>query len=196
MGYHRAGFEVVGVDFKPQPHYPFEFIKADALTFPMEGFDVVHASPPCQAYTPLRNVRKRSTSYLPLQLIDPIRERLLALHKPYIIENVPGAPLRNRIVLCGQYFGLGVRRHRIFECHPLILVATCGHLHHRSPIGVYGDHPQKHKTGGWATASRALTLEHGQRAMDIDWMSWQELTQSIPPAYTEYIGRQLIGNFK
>ena len=98
VGYHRAGFDVVGVDIEPQPRYPFEFHQADAMTFPLDGFDVIHASPPCQAYTDLRRARAASTA-----LIEPVRERS-RFGVPYVIENVEGAPLLDPIVLCGTMF--------------------------------------------------------------------------------------------
>lgn len=114
MGYYRAGFEVVGVDIKPQPNFPFEFHQANALDFPVDGFDIIHASPPCQAHTCLNvmwNAKKHA------DFVEPTREKLKASGLPYIIENVPGAPLIDPIKLCGSMFGLGagpydLRRHR------------------------------------------------------------------------------------
>src|SRR5574337_20985 len=112
MGYHRAGFDVVGVDINPQQRYPFEFHQADAMTFDLSGFDAIHASPPCQAYTVLGG--REDLSHYP-DLVDAVRERLQASGKPWIIENVPGAPLRDPITLCGAMFGLRRYRHRLFE---------------------------------------------------------------------------------
>src|SRR5215467_701837 len=111
MGYHRAGFDVVGVDIKPQPRYPFTFIQADAMTFPLEGFDAIHASPPCQAYI-------RSGMYDKSRhpdLLPPVRCQLERSDVPWVIENVPGAPMRVDLKLCGCMFGLGVARQRWFE---------------------------------------------------------------------------------
>ena len=108
MGYHRAGFDVVGVDINPQPNYPFEFHQGDALTYPLDGFDAVHASPPCQGYTALAAVHGNEWP----KLIDPIRDRLDAAGGPYAIENVQGPPPRRDLTLCGEMFDLAVIRHR------------------------------------------------------------------------------------
>jgi DNA (cytosine-5)-methyltransferase 1 len=194
MGYHRAGFtEIVGVDIQPQPRYPFTFIQADAMTFPLDGFDVIHASPPCQAYSTLRNLGKQN--HRPhYDLVAETRERCQRSGIPYIIENVPGSPLHGSLVLCGQYFGLEVRRHRHFETSILMLIESCHRSHKEKPVAVYGDHPERHtyKPGSGGYIHRAATLEIAQEAMGIDWMEWKEITQAIPPAYTEWIGRQLL----
>src|SRR5713226_9004155 len=124
-GYARAGFEVVGVDIRPQPRYPFAFHQADALTCSLDGFDAYHASPPCQLYS--RTHRLWKSSVHP-DLVDPLRQRLRATGKPYMLENVPGAPLPGSIVLCGTMFGLGVLRHRLFESNVLLfLPGPCAH---------------------------------------------------------------------
>lgn len=190
MGYHRAGFEVVGVDINPQPHYPFEFHQADALTFPLEGFDAIHASPPCQAYSITANLaRAQGKRASEVDLLMPMRQRLAWDGVLYVIENVKGAPMHSPITLCGSTFGLGVRRHRLFESN-LYLTAPgpCRHAEQGRPIGVYyslGDDIPK----GGRTAD---TLEQAQQAMGIDWMTWRELKESIPPAYTHHLGRQLL----
>jgi len=200
MGYHRAGFDVVGVDIKPQPNYPFEFHQADALTFPLDGFDAIAASPPCQAYSVLRRANPEAQY---VELIPVVRERLLANMKPYIIENVPGAPLLNPVILCGSMFGLGagnrqLRRHRLFESNVLLMRKTCSHM--GEAIGVYGGGP----TGRYTFANRAKTdaaarrggyqgtVSEKRQAMGIDWMNGSEINQAIPPAYTEYLGKQLL----
>jgi len=191
MGYSRAGFEVVGVDINPQPNYPFEFHKWDALTTSLEPFDFIHASPPCQAYSCIQSMNKWAKPSP--HLIEPIRELLLrwvdnsSERKIYVIENVPGSPLVSPVKLCGSSFGLGVRRHRFFESNACILTPPCQHNQKR-PIAVYGDHPED----STKKINRARTLAEGQEAMGIDWMTWPELTQAIPPAYTQYIGEQLI----
>jgi DNA (cytosine-5)-methyltransferase 1 len=190
MGYHRAGFEVVGVDIKPQPHYPFEFIQADAMTYPLDGFDAIHASPPCQAYTSMRNMGKTAGRNAP-ELVEPTRAGLISAGKPWVMENVVGSPLWNPLMLCGSSFGLGVRRHRLFESSELIFGLSCRHADSPKPIAVYGDHPRQPGDKTYRV-NRARTVEEGQQAMGIDWMPWKPLTQSIPPAYTEWIGRQLI----
>lgn len=185
MGYARAGFEVVGVDIEPQPHYPFEFHQADALTFPLDGFDAIHASPPCQAY-----IRGGLQGGGHPRLIEPVRERLSS--RRYVIENVPGAPLRTEVELCGSMFGLPIRRHRRFESNALsaLLVPPCNHS--RPIVGVYGNpHGDAGAWPGMLPGSR----ETWAKALGIDWMEAHELSQAIPPAYTEWIGRQLIGRF-
>ena len=115
-GYHRAfpNAEIVGVDIVPQPRYPFTFIQADALEFPLDGFDFVHASPPCQAFTAYRRRGGGVGDGYP-DLIAVVRARLLCHDATYVIENVPGAPLHHPVQLCGSSFGLNVRRHRLFE---------------------------------------------------------------------------------
>jgi DNA (cytosine-5)-methyltransferase 1 len=193
MGYHRAGFEVVGVDIKPQPHYPFEFHLGDALEYPLDGFDVIHASPPCQAYSSLKNLPKQAHLQR-ADLLGEVRIRLMASGVPYVIENVPGAPMRADLIMCGCMFGLSVRRQRWFEIWPAMFAMTLSHRHDYNPIAVYGDHPEKskRKPGGGGYINRAHTLEQAQEAMGIDWMTWREITQAIPPSYTECIGEHLL----
>lgn len=196
VGYHRAGFDVVGVDLVDQPRYPFEFHQADAMTFPLDGFDAIHASPPCQGYSSLEalNASRGNPSRKP-RLIVEMRARLQATGRPYVIENVMGAPLINHIRLCGSSFGLGVRRHRLFEVRPIPLgVPPCAHHAQRTFVGVYGDHPQ---TGtihmdGYVRQPRAASIEEAGLAMGIDWMDWQGLREAIPPSYTQWIGEQLL----
>ena len=195
MGYHRAGFDVVGLDVNPQPEYPFPIMEMDALDFLRRGgavrYDVIHASPPCQAYTSMRHMGKGAGDGAP-DLVDPTREALERTGLPWVMENVAGSPLRNPLVLCGSSFGLGVRRHRLFESSELIFGTPCRHKDVPRPIAVYGDHPQSPGEKGTYRVNRARTLAEGQAAMGIDWMPWKRLTQAIPPAYTEHIGRQLI----
>lgn len=191
MGYHRAGFnEIVGVDIKPQKRYPFEFVLGDALEYLSEHgqeFDVIHASPPCQAYSVTRSLHHNSYP----MLIEETREALIATGKPYIIENVPGAPLIDPLVLCGTMFGLRVIRHRLFECNPQITFAPAmcehdGRVSRRGEISSYA-------TGEFITvAGHNFIADDGRDAMGIDWMTCKELAQAIPPAYTEWIGRQLL----
>lgn len=189
MGYHRAGFDVVGVDIKPQPRYPFEFIQADVLSLDpvwiAATFDAVHASPPCQLYTAIQSMNKYRKQHP--DLVYPVRILLRETMLPYIMENVPGSPM-DAIRLCGSSFGLKVRRHRHFESSHVLLAPSCNHGKER-PIAVYGDHPEKCPTG---KINRAWTLAMGQDAMGIDWMTWHELCESIPPAYTEWLGAQLL----
>lgn len=189
MGYSRAGFEVVGVDIKPQPRYPFTFIRADAIDFPTDGYEVIHASPPCQAYSATKGL---TTKTYP-KLIEPIREKLKSAGKPYVIENVVGAPLIHPTLLCGGMFDILTWRHRLFECNPQMPLIL-----HRSH-GAYGD-----KLTGPARFRRrkyAVVVGHAQyagakaiyqKAMGINWMTQDELAEAIPPAYTLWIGTQLL----
>jgi DNA (cytosine-5)-methyltransferase 1 len=199
VGYSQAGFEVVGVDIRPQPRYPFRFIQGDALDYIRRHgreFDAVHASPPCQAFTAMAAVYRKRWGHGPTapDLIDPVRRLLVTTARPWAVENVVGSPLRRATLLCGSMFGLGVRRHRLFECSHLLLAPPCRHRGH-DHRGVYGDHPGDRRLwtrkGGNGPMLRSCSLEDARRRMGIDWMLWGELTQAIPPAYTEFVGRQL-----
>jgi DNA (cytosine-5)-methyltransferase 1 len=195
MGYARAGFEVVGVDIATQPHYPFEFHQGDAITFPLEGYDAIHASPPCQGYSRMRHLPWLKDNEYPM-LIEPVRARLRNSGVPWVIENVEDAPLDPSFVLCGTMFDLPLYRHRRFESNMLVL----------SP-----QHDGKHRHviwGGRKLGSRYSSnsggvigvfghvagpgIEAARDAMGIDWMTRDELIQAIPPAYTEFIGAQLL----
>lgn len=186
MGYHRAGFEVVGVDIEPQPNYPFEFVQADAMEYPLEGFDVIHASPPCQAYSMLNNFVRREYP----ELIAPIRERAAGL--PLVIENVVGSPLRNPLLLCGQMFGLRLFRHRLFEL-PIVTLQV-GHTHGRWRAPRRGKGNVRPKEGEvWAPTGHFADKRGAAQAMGVRWMTKHaEIAQAIPPAYTEYVGRLLM----
>lgn len=182
MGLHRAGLEVVGVDIRPQPHYPFEFHQADALTFPLEGYDLIWASPPCQAFTVARVIHGRTHP----DKLTPTRERLVAHGTPWVIENVPGAPMRADMILCGSMFNLRspagrLIRHRWFELgfDGFGLVPPC--QHDGPTVSVFGH-------GGHVYHG----VEDWKIAMGIDWMTRDELAQAIPPAYSEYIARQAL----
>jgi len=190
MGYARAGFTVVGVDHKPQSHYPFEFHQADAMTYPLDGFDAIHASPPCPAYSTITADKGRHP-----KLIAPTRQRLREWGGPYVIENVEGAKrdMLSPIMLCGSSFGLPIRRHRLFETTLFVMAPPCAH--DGAPIGIYGEHldtRQWVRPGGTSRGVRATSLGQARTAMDIDWMTWSELTDAIPPAYTAFIGSQLL----
>jgi DNA (cytosine-5)-methyltransferase 1 len=196
-GYQRAGFYVVGVDIKPQPHYcGDEFYQADALTYPLEGFDAYHASPPCQGYAVTRSIPNRDFTAYPL-LIDQARARFIATGKPYSIENVPTAPLLNPVVLCGSMFGLRTRRHRAFECNPPIYFVpfTCNHSGRVKKPGngkSLNIYVKDTDSGNVTVAGHLFSLRAGSRALGIDWMNRDELAEAIPPAYTEFIGKYLI----
>lgn len=197
MGYHRAfpDAEIIGVDIVPQPRYPFTFVQGDAMTFPLDGYDLIHASPPCQARTTMSN-RWRGTGGKAdshLNFIAAIRWRLVMAGVPYVIENVPGAKsdLISPITLSGGSFGLGVERPRLFESS--FPIARLPFVKVTNPIGVYGKHHDGRRlwtrTDG-SSQHAADSLAAGREAMGIDWMEWRELSEAIPPTYTEYIGRQ------
>ena len=201
VGYQRAGFEVVGVDVDPQSNYPLTFIQADALALDPEfvaSFDVIHASPPCQSYSDLAK-RNRNADAWP-RLIDPVRDMLRRSGRPYVIENVDGAPLLDPTILCGTMFSeLRVIRHRLFESN----VELTAPSHKRHPLvfthdkrkGHYGkldqDTAYVQVTGGGN-----CSIANARDALGIDWMTKAELNESIPPVYTEHIGKQLMQHLK
>lgn len=198
MGYYRAGFDVVGVDIEVQPRYPFEFHQADALEYLAEHsqeFDVIHASPPCQAYSRTRNLKTARSDYP--DLVGVTRSALLETGKPFVIENVPGAPLINPITLCGSMFGLGVIRHRLFETYPPVyfLPATCNHGSGATPMW-WKSRVKALKAGRsfefMTVAGNSFLMDEAKAAMGIDWMRRYEISQAIPPAYTEWLGRSLL----
>ena len=191
-GYALAGFEVTGIDLKHGKRYPFAYQRRDFNTVTVEElqeYDVIHASPPCQTFSitqHLRNAQGKSTDKL--DLLEPVRNLLIASGKPYVIENVKGAPLINPVQLCGSAFGLKVRRHRLFESNMPLTGTTCNHKEQGRPVGIYGSMRDEIPQGG----RTAKTMEEAHGAMGIDWMIWGELVEAIPPAYTEYLGKQLI----
>lgn len=193
-GLADAGFEVVGVDIEKQPRYPYEFHQADALTFPLEGFDFIWASPPCQGYTAMRHAPGAKGAPL---LIDQVRDRMPA-DVPWVIENVEEAKwaMQSPVLLCGSMFDLGAQgcrtqRHRLFEASFPLVQPQCSH-DERPVVGVYGGHARKRakSAGGrgtkdeWVGGHKAAASE----ALGIDWMTLSEMSESIPPAYTRYIG--------
>ena len=189
MGYSQAGFDVVGVDISPQPHYPFEFHQADALEYLSEHwreFDAIHASPPCQAYSMAGQQWRASGKEYP-DLVSATRQALIKTGKPYVIENVPGAPLINPTMLNGALFGMKVRRTRLFETSfnmPLVLLPKEPPLNFRMGRPV--------KEGDVITpVGHFSNIPYARRVMGIDWTSGKELTQAIPPAYTKFIGKYL-----
>ncbi len=195
MGMTRAGFEVVGFDIKPQPRYPFEFHQADAMEVDLSGFDAVWASPPCQGY--IQRNKNLVTRYL--KLIEPTREMLDTSGLPYIIENVEGAPLLSPLLLCGTMFDLPLRRHRLFESPWL--------TQHDLPCNHWGTVAGGQFAGVYAFGGKGRRHGRGVRdpgnapgpawneAMGIDWMTRTELTQAIPPAYSEFLGKALIDHW-
>jgi DNA (cytosine-5)-methyltransferase 1 len=186
-GYKRVGFNVVGVDLYPQPNYPFEFHQADALKFIMEHgkeFDAIHASPPCQRYSNLTPKKYRKNHP---DLISATRVGLQKFGKPFVIENVRGAMkhLKSPLMLCGTMFGLKVRRHRYFEICPKIAPPILGCDHTFYPVLISGTH--RRKSGRFEYSAQQC-----RDAADLQWMTRKEMDEAIPPAYTEWIGKQLI----
>ena len=199
-GYHDAGFDVVGVDIGPQPRYPYEFIQADVMALDasfIESFDAVHASPPCQAYSDL--AKRNGNGHMWPRLIEPVRDMMVASGKPYVIENVEGAPLRDYIVLCGTMFdNLRVIRHRLFETNFLIDLPE----HKPHPLVHTFDKRKAHygktderKDYVQVTGGGNCTLAAAHDAMDINWrMMKREINEAIPPAYSEFVGRAMIAS--
>lgn len=221
MGYHRAGFEMYGIDIDPQPRYPFWFHQGDAIevlrtllagrgveftrlghsprTMTLSMFAAAHGSPPCQAYSAMKHMPDAKVHP---ELIEPTRDLFNALGLPWVIENVSGAPLLDATTLCGSMFGLGasgfsLQRHRQFESS-IPLATPPDHAHSGPTIGVYGGHVRCRSSKFWRSTGadfpgqdkKALANE----AMGIDWMTMNQLSEAIPPAYAEFIGRQIIAH--
>jgi DNA (cytosine-5)-methyltransferase 1 len=191
-GYKLAGFDVVGVDNKPQPKYPFAFVLGDALEY-LEAhgdkYDAIHASPPCQGYSHLTPAKNRGDH---AKLIPALREMLVALGKPYVIENVAGArnELRNPVMLCGSMFGLRTQRHRYFETNfPVFAPCKCDHSN--LPLLVTTA-SKASRAKRFALGMKPKSVTNAPAAYGIDWMGCAELKEAIPPAYTLHIGRELI----
>lgn len=196
MGYAQAGFDVVGIDIAPQPRYPFQFVQDNALTWlgdDLAGFDVIHASPPCQGYSDLRHRTGRDYP----KLIETVRDALERSGKPYVIENVEGAPLRDPVMLCGTMFaGLRVLRHRLFESN--LPLAAPSH-HNRHPRVFTHDKRKAHygkldqnTAFVQVTGGGNCSIANARDAMKIGWMNKAELNEAIPPAYTRWVGGQLL----
>ena len=190
-GYDLAGFTVVGVDNKPQPRYPFAFIQADALEYLQyhgHEYDAIHASPPCQHFSTITRTTKSQNDHP--NLIPQVRQILEWIDRPWVIENVVGAPLVNPIMLCGAMFpALRVYRHRLFESNiPLIAPTHPTHIERTTKCG------RGAGENGWMSiAGHVGNVAAANAAMGCGWMSQKGIAQAIPPAYTEYIGKQLIG---
>jgi DNA (cytosine-5)-methyltransferase 1 len=195
VGYAQAARElgidldITGVDIAPQPRYPFRFVQADAMTFPLDGFDVIHASPPCQAHSVASNRAKaQGKVYTTGWMLDATYQRLRATSAAWVVENVGNAKMHNPLMLCGSTFGLRVIRHRLFDSsHLLFAPGVCRHTRGATKRGEYitvaGNGHQKYQP--------YHSFEDRQSAMGIDWMNRYEITQAIPPAYTRWIGLQL-----
>lgn len=199
LGYSRAGFEITGVDINNQPNYPFQFIQADALMLDMNflrQFDAIHASPPCQSYSDLAKRNKNADKWP--RLVEPVRNMLTDTERPWAIENVEGAPLIDPVVLCGTMFpGLRVIRHRLFENN--FSLRQPEHIPHTQHPRVHTlDKRKNHygKTCEWkdfvmVTGGGNCSIASARDAMGIDWMTKREINESIPPAYTEYVGKEM-----
>jgi len=211
-GYANAGFEVIGIDIEPQPNYPYTFHQGNAIhilrdlllsdilgdpvtinevDYHLTDFDAIHASPPCQAYSTITPDKSKHEA-----LIADTRELLIETGLPYVIENVAGAKreLIDPVLLCGSGFGLGVRRHRYFESNVFLTGIPCAHGAQGTPVGVYGDHADRVEVlrpDGTRRGRKASSVEEARDAMGMPWASWRGLTEAIPPAYTEHIGRQV-----
>jgi DNA (cytosine-5)-methyltransferase 1 len=191
VGYIRAGFDdVVGVDILPQPKYPYEFHQADAISYLLDHygeFDAIHASPPCQHYSQSTRTWKSVGREYP-DLISATRETLVECGKPWIMENVPGAPLERPVLLCGQMFGLPLYRHRLFETS-----FSLEQPHHPKHVAPQVKMGRKPKLGEYVQAVGHFSgVPDVQAAMEIAWMGQKELAQAIPPAYTQYVGEALL----
>ena len=191
MGYHRAGFEITGVDIAPQPNNPFPVIQSDAIAFLRKAnprdFDLVHASPPCLRHTAINYRTKHDAECL----IEATREALVRFGRPYVIENVPRAPLHHPIMLCGTLFGLGVLRHRAFETSAFVL--SPGECQHRGTVAD-GTYVSVH--GGGRRSTHTISYEQQRHrwetAMGVTWAKTRtEIANAIPPAYTEFLGQNL-----
>lgn len=198
MGYHRAGFAVTGVDITAHSEYPFTAHTEDALEFldrlDPGDFDLYHASPPCPRYSAATPAHRREDHP---DLIGPVRDRLRGMGVLYVIENVPRAPLREPITLCGSMFGLPIRRHRLFESNIPMLAPSCQHHAQEIVYGVYGDHGDRvgavPRPTGTSRGVKARDASHAGEVLGIDWVTeWHDLADAIPPAYTEFIARQAI----
>jgi len=197
MGYWKAGFhDITGIDNKPQKNYPFDFHQADVFEWCAENdlsqYDLIHASPPCQKFTALNKMWNAKSHE---DLIDPMRFMLREFAGRWVIENVPGAPLYAPVILCGTMFGLGcdgaeLWRHRLFEANfPLSIPPECQHRKKPRVIGVYGGHGMDRRR---KVNTQDFSVEQRKEAMGIWWMNGIELSQAIPPAYTEWIGKQIL----
>jgi DNA (cytosine-5)-methyltransferase 1 len=191
-GYARAGYDVTGIDVKHGKRYKYTYVRGDVRDYLnpeyLRQFDLIHASPPCQTHSitqHLRNAQGKQTSKI--DLIPETRAALIAAGVSYIIENVPGAPLIDPVMVCGSAFGLKVRRHRLFESNMFIKGTDCHHKQQGKPVGIYGSMRDEIPGGGHT----AKTMFEANTSMGIDWMLWGELVEAIPPAYTHYLGLQV-----
>jgi DNA (cytosine-5)-methyltransferase 1 len=195
-GYYAAGFdEIVGIDINPQPHYPYEFWQADVMSWlnanSLTGFDAIHASPPCQAHTRAKHLRKAQggESKYP-DLLTPVLQLLTDVDIPWVVENVPGAPgMDTAVIECGSAYGLGVRRHRLFHSNVWLVGSGCDHKAQGRPWGVYHVMNDQVPQGG----RTVLNLQQGWEVMGVKReIPWNSLKEGFPPAYTQHVGSQLV----
>jgi len=200
-GYHRAGFEVTGVDLRDQPNYPFRFVKADALNIHfIDEYDAIHASPPCQNYC-WSSARYRAKGKKYPDLIEHVRKMLTESGKPYVIENVSTAPLRHPTYLEGTMFGLNVIRRRSFETNWWLPQPM--YIERKKPImqqskndpRIFMQKSAYCTVAGNGADGWSCRVADWRKAMGVDWMTREEIKQAIPPKYTEYVGRYLMGMF-
>jgi DNA (cytosine-5)-methyltransferase 1 len=186
LGYFRAGWLPEGVDIEPQPSYPYDFHLADAMTWPLEGYGFAHASPPCEAYSVARNLQGGDYP----DLLGPTRDRLEAWGGPYVIENVPGSPIRAQVLLCGTMFGLKIHRHRYFETNVQLNLPPCdcngSSVRQGDAFSYFGG-----KTHGRARKGFRSEREWAAEA-GIRWSGKMSVRKAIPPVFTEWIGRQVL----
>jgi C-5 cytosine-specific DNA methylase len=209
-GYHDVGFECTGVDINDNHKYPYNFIHSDVFDLKPEffqQFDLIHASPPCQGYI-LTNSKKETEEYSSIRFIDKVRNILLSIGKPFVIENVIGSPLRQDLILCGEMFGLKLFRHRIFEIHGFPVHQPRHKDKHKLSVmngtaialysgginpGFYGDKKKQIKYRQKRKTMKSPTIKDWQDASGIYWVNdRQHLSQMIPPKYSEYIGSQFL----
>ena len=199
VGYHRAGFDVVGWDIEPHPDYPFEFHQGDALDVLrnhayLNSFDVVHVSPPCPRYSVATHARGNAADHP--DLVGPVRDLLRAWGGSYVIENVPGAPLDHPLLICGWAMGLlHIKRHRLFESNVPLMSPGClcpkGDM-----VSVFGHSGEDRRKSTRAKSGRVrahVPIAEVRALMGVEWMtSRDDVSDAIPPAYTEYLGAQLL----
>jgi len=194
MGLHRAGFDVVGVDIRPQPRYPFTFLQGDALAADVRGFAFIWASPPCQAFSQMTPAAAKERHQ---DLIEPTRSKLRQAGCAYIIENVERSPLLDPVKLDGAMFGLGVIRIRWFESNVFLMtprpVRRAAGVEDWCSVFGSGNGPSRRSNGKTIYVKPGINNVRAWRdAMGIQWMTGRELTQAIPPAYSECLARQVV----
>lgn len=213
-GWWLAGFDPVGVDAVEQPNYPFEFHKGDATTWPLDGFALVTGSPPCKEHTelfrtlPAASAAKHDTGWMLNHTIERFKAWQAATGVPWVVENVPGADVPGSLILCGKEFGLetdqyALKRHRQFLSNVYLMGAGgCDGMHGpgEKPIaGVYGDlanSTRPSRASGRGAARPRASVSLARELMGMPWASAKGLSQAIPPAYTQFIGEQIMAHLR